>query len=42
MFDDLVGRLAGRFARVETRRRFRGLLEGLLTDLPRTGIRQTL
>lgn len=35
MLEDLVGRLACRFARVETRRRFRGLLEGLLAELPR-------
>jgi SRSO17 transposase len=30
-----MGRVAGRFARVETRRRVRGLLLGLLSDLPR-------
>jgi SRSO17 transposase len=34
-FDELMGRVAGRFARVETRRRVRGLLLGLLSDLPR-------
>ena len=33
--DGLLGRIAGRFARVETRRRARGLLLGLLADLPR-------
>src|SRR5690606_23383139 len=35
MLDDLMGRVACRFKRVETRRRFRGLLEGLLAELPR-------
>jgi SRSO17 transposase len=35
MLEDLVGRVAWRFKRVETRRRFRGLLEGLLAELPR-------
>ncbi|MFI6079385.1 IS701 family transposase [Actinoplanes sp. NPDC051343] len=30
-----MGRIAGRFARVETRRRARGLVLGLLADLPR-------
>jgi hypothetical protein len=35
MFEDLMGRLACRFLRVETRRRCRGLLEGLLAELPR-------
>lgn len=33
--DGLLGRIAGRFARVETRRRASGLLLGLLADLPR-------
>ncbi len=33
--DRLLERLAGRFARVETRRRTRGFLLGLLADLPR-------
>jgi SRSO17 transposase len=33
--DRLLERLAGRFARVETRRRARGFLFGLLADLPR-------
>jgi SRSO17 transposase len=35
MLEDLMGRVACRFSRVETRRRFRGLLEGLLAELPR-------
>lgn len=35
MSEDLLGRVACRFKRVETRRRFRGLLEGLLAELPR-------
>ncbi|WP_149264413.1 IS701 family transposase [Actinomadura sp. K4S16] len=35
MLEDLLGRVACRFKRVETRRRFRGLLEGLLAELPR-------
>ena len=34
-FDGLMGRIAARFARVETRRRARGLLLGLLSRLPR-------
>nr|AFG19437.1 transposase [Streptomyces flaveolus] len=34
-FDCLVGRLAGRFARVEPRRRAARLVLGLLSDLPR-------
>jgi SRSO17 transposase len=34
-FDDLMGRIAGRFARVEPRRRARAFLLGLLADLPR-------
>jgi SRSO17 transposase len=33
--DKLLGGMAGRFARVETRRRARGFLLGLLADLPR-------
>lgn len=33
--DKLLERMAGRFARVETRRRTRGFLLGLLADLPR-------
>jgi len=33
--DRLMARMAGRFARVETRRRVRGFLLGLLADLPR-------
>jgi len=33
--DRLLGRMAGRFARVETRRRVRSFLFGLLADLPR-------
>lgn len=33
--DRLLGRMAGRFARVETRRRARGFVFGLLADLPR-------
>ena len=33
--DRLLDRMAGRFARVETRRRARGFLLGLLADLPR-------
>jgi SRSO17 transposase len=32
--DGVLGRIAGRFARVETRRRASGLLLGLLADLP--------
>jgi SRSO17 transposase len=35
MFDDLMGRIAGRFARVEPRRRARSLVPGLLSNLPR-------
>jgi SRSO17 transposase len=35
MLEDLLGRVACRFSRVETRRRFRGLVEGLLAELPR-------
>jgi SRSO17 transposase len=33
--DRLLGRIAGRFCRVETRRRVRGFVYGLLADLPR-------
>ncbi|MEU7916428.1 IS701 family transposase, partial [Microbispora bryophytorum] len=35
MFDELVDRIGGRFARVEPRRRVRALLSGLLAELPR-------
>jgi hypothetical protein len=34
-FEALMGRIAGRFARVEPRRRVRDLVLGLLSDLPR-------
>ena len=34
-FDDLMGRIAGRFARVEPRRRARALVLGLLSGLRR-------
>jgi hypothetical protein len=34
-FDGLMRRLAGRFPRVETRRRATRLMLGLLSDLPR-------
>ncbi len=34
-FENLMGRVAGRFARVEPRRRMRKLVLGLLSDLPR-------
>ncbi len=34
-FEALMGRIAGRFARVEPRRRVRDLVRGLLSDLPR-------
>ncbi|WP_214370624.1 hypothetical protein [Pseudonocardia sp. H11422] len=30
----MLDRVAGRFARVETRRRFAGLLRGMLAELP--------
>lgn len=33
--DELLGRVACRFARVETRRRFAGFLHGMLAELPR-------
>jgi SRSO17 transposase len=35
MFEVLMGRIAGRFARVEPRCRARALVLGLLSDLPR-------
>jgi len=35
LFDELLGRVAGRFARVEPRRHARALVLGLLADLPR-------
>ena len=35
MLDELMGRVAGRFSRVEPRRRARALVLGLLSDLPR-------
>ena len=35
MFDELMGRIAGRFGRVEPRRRARAFVLGLLADLPR-------
>jgi SRSO17 transposase len=35
MFDDLMGCIAGRFARVEPRRRAAALVTGLLSELPR-------
>jgi SRSO17 transposase len=35
MFDELTGRLACRFVRVEPRRRMRALVRGLLAELPR-------
>jgi DDE superfamily endonuclease len=34
-FDELLGRVAGRFPRVEPRRRAKALVLGLLADLPR-------
>jgi len=36
MFEELMGRIAGRFARVEPRRRVRQFVVGLLAELPRT------
>ena len=33
--EELLGRVAGRFARVEARRRAKALVGGLLSDLPR-------
>jgi SRSO17 transposase len=35
MLEELLGRVAGRFGRVEPRRRVRAFLLGLLADLPR-------
>src|SRR5712691_3855899 len=35
MLDDLMGRIAGRFCRVEPRRRATAFVQGLLADLPR-------
>jgi hypothetical protein len=35
LFDEVMGRVAGRFARVEPRRHARALVLGLLADLPR-------
>jgi SRSO17 transposase len=35
LFDQVMGRVAGRFGRVELRRRARALVRGLLADLPR-------
>jgi SRSO17 transposase len=35
LFDQVMGRVAGRFARVELRRRARAFVGGLLSDLPR-------
>ena len=35
IFDELMGRVAGRFGRVEPRRRARAFVLGLLSDLPR-------
>src|SRR4249920_1705546 len=35
MFDELMGRIAGRFRRVEPRRRARAFVLGLLAELPR-------
>jgi hypothetical protein len=35
MFDELMGRIAGRFGRVEPRRRTRSFVLGLLAELPR-------
>jgi SRSO17 transposase len=34
-FDELMGQVAGRFARVDLRRRARAFVRGLLADLPR-------
>ncbi len=34
MFEEMISRIAGRFTRVEPRRRARTLLLGLLSDLP--------
>jgi SRSO17 transposase len=35
LFDEVMGRVAGRFARVDLRRRARAFVGGLLSDLPR-------
>ena len=35
LLDELMGRVSGRFARVEPRRRARAFVLGLLADLPR-------
>ena len=35
LFDELMGQIAGRFGRVEPRRRARAFVLGLLADLPR-------
>jgi hypothetical protein len=35
MLEELLGRVAGRFGRVEPRRRVRGFMLGLLANLPR-------
>jgi SRSO17 transposase len=35
LFDELLGRVAGRFARADLRRRARAFVRGLLSDLPR-------
>jgi SRSO17 transposase len=35
LFDELLGRVAGRFARADLRRRSRAFVRGLLSDLPR-------
>jgi len=35
MLEELLGWVAGRFPRVEPRRRIRGFVQGLLADLPR-------
>ena len=35
LFDEVLGRIAGRFARVEPRRRARAFVLGLLAELPR-------
>jgi hypothetical protein len=39
MFDELMGRVRARFARVEPRRRARQFVAGLLARLPRTNCR---
>ena len=35
LFDELLGRVAGRFVRADLRRRARAFVRGLLSDLPR-------